>query len=106
MRKMWKIILSACRPGGWILTGGIQMELRAKLMSAAVLGALSVAAGPAAAGGFALGTQSGSGTGNAFAGGAAVADDASVAWSNPAGMSLLPAGKQVAGVLHAIRPSF
>ncbi len=82
------------------------MKLRAKLMSAAVLGALSVAAGPAAAGGFALGTQSGSGTGNAFAGGAAVADDASVAWSNPAGMSLLPAGKQVAGVLHAIRPSF
>ncbi len=82
------------------------MKLRARLMSAAVLGALSVAAGPVAAGGFAIGTQSGSGTGNAFAGGAAVADDASVAWSNPAGMTLLPAGKQAAAALHVLKPSF
>jgi len=58
------------------------------------------------AGGFAIGTQSGSGTGNAFAGGAAVAEDASVVWSNPAGMGFLPAGKQITGVLHVVRPSF
>lgn len=80
--------------------------LGTKFMSAAVLGALSAVTGLADAGGFAIGTQSGSGTGNAFAGGAAVADDASVAWSNPAGMSLLPAGKHVTGVLHILRPSF
>lgn len=58
------------------------------------------------AGGFAIGTQSGSGTGNAFAGGAAAADDASVVWSNPAGMTFLPAGKHVTGALHILKPSF
>src|SRR5688572_2536097 len=58
------------------------------------------------AGGFGIGTQSGSGVGNAFAGGAAVADDASVVWSNPAGMMLLPSGKQVTGALHMLKPSF
>ncbi len=58
------------------------------------------------AGGFGIGTQSGSGVGNAFAGGAAAADDASVVWSNPAGMTLLPRGKQITGALHIIKPSF
>lgn len=82
------------------------MKIPAKFMSYAVFGALSAASIPAAASGFGIGTQSGSGTGNAFAGGAAAADDASVAWSNPAGMSLLPMGKQVSGALHVIRPSF
>ncbi len=77
-----------------------------KFMSAAALGALSAVTGLAEAGGFAIGTQSGSGTGNAFAGGAAVADDVSVAWSNPAGMALLPAGMHAAGALHVIKPSF
>ncbi|MGA0115926.1 MAG: OmpP1/FadL family transporter, partial [Burkholderiales bacterium] len=61
---------------------------------------------PALAGGFGIGTQSGSGTGNAFAGGAAAADDASVAWSNPAAMTLLPTGKQVTFAGHVILPSF
>lgn len=58
------------------------------------------------AGGFGIATQSGSGTGNAFAGGAAVADDASVAWSNPAAMMALPAGKQFTVAGHFLRPSF
>jgi long-chain fatty acid transport protein len=58
------------------------------------------------AGGFAIGTQSGSGTGNAFSGGAASADDASTVWFNPAGMSYLPAGKNVAVTGHALKPSF
>lgn len=75
------------------------------LVSIAVAGALAGLAGTAAAGGFAIGTQSGSGTGNAFAGGAAAADDASVAWYNPAGMTLLP-GSQIAGALHTVKPSF
>jgi long-chain fatty acid transport protein len=76
-----------------------------KLLSVAVAAALGGVATGAAAGGFAIGTQSGSGTGNAFAGGAAAADDASVAWFNPALMTLLP-GKQAAGALHILKPSF
>lgn len=74
-------------------------------MTLAVAAALGGLASSAVAGGFAIGTQSGSGTGNAFAGGAAAADDASVAWFNPAAMTLLP-GKQVAGALHLLKPSF
>ena len=76
-----------------------------KLVSFAVAAALAGLASSAVAGGFAIGTQSGSGTGNAFAGGAAGADDASVAWFNPAAMTLIP-GTQIAGALHALKPSF
>ncbi len=76
-----------------------------KLVALAVGAALGGVAGGAVAGGFAIGTQSGSGTGNAFAGGAAAADDASVAWFNPALMTLLP-GTQVAGALNIVKPSF
>jgi long-chain fatty acid transport protein len=75
------------------------MKSSKTLVSFAVAAALAGLASGAVAGGFAIGTQSGSGTGNAFAGGAAAADDASVAWFNPAAMTLLP-GKQVAGALH------
>jgi long-chain fatty acid transport protein len=76
-----------------------------KLMALAVGAALGGMASSAVGGGFAIGVQSGSGTGNAFAGGAAVADDASVAWHNPAAMTLIP-GKQIAGALHIVSPSF
>jgi long-chain fatty acid transport protein len=76
-----------------------------KLVTLAVATALGGVASSAVAGGFAIGTQSGSGTGNAFAGGAAAADDASVAWFNPAAMTLIP-GKQVAGALNILKPSF
>jgi long-chain fatty acid transport protein len=54
--------------------------------------------------GFALQENSGSGLGNAFAGGAAVAEDASTLWSNAAGMARLGSG-QVAGALNLIQPS-
>jgi long-chain fatty acid transport protein len=87
-------------------SGGEKMAtIGKKLMALAVAAALGGLASSAVAGGFAIGTQSGSGTGNAFAGGAAAADDASVAWFNPALMTLLP-GKQVAGALHVLKPSF
>ena len=69
---------------------------------AAVLATFSSLA--AAAAGYSLIEQSGSGMGNAFAGGAASAEDASTIYYNPAGMSRLK-GKQVAVALHAIRPS-
>ncbi|MCK9199998.1 MAG: outer membrane protein transport protein [Gallionella sp.] len=68
----------------------------------AILAAVSNIA--AAAAGYSLIEQSGSGMGNAFAGGAASAEDASTIYYNPAGMSRLK-GKQVAVALHAIRPS-
>jgi long-chain fatty acid transport protein len=77
-----------------------------KLVALAVAAALGGIASSAVAGGFAIGTQSGSGTGNAFAGGAAAADDASVAWFNPAAMTALPTGNNVVGALHFIKPSF
>lgn len=77
-----------------------------KAAAVAVGAALGGLASGALAGGFAIGTQSGSGTGNAFAGGAAAAEDASVVWSNPAAMTLLPPGKQLTGALHILKPSF
>lgn len=82
------------------------VQLNKRLSSVAVALALAGMATQGYAGGFGIGTQSGSGTGNAFAGGAAVAEDASVAWSNPAAMMALPAGKQVTVAGHVLVPSF
>lgn len=79
---------------------------RRKVVAVSVGALMGAFAQGAFAGGFGIGTQSGSGVGNAFAGGAAAAEDASVAWYNPAGMSLLPRGKQVTGALHILKPSF
>ncbi len=56
------------------------------------------------AAGFALIEFSASGMGNAFAGAAAVAEDASTIQFNPAGMSLL-GSDQLSGVFHVILPS-
>ena len=83
-----------------------KLNQRLSAIAVAVAVAVTGMSSTAMAGGFGIGTQSGSGTGNAFAGGAAVADDASVAWSNPAGMTLLPSGKQVTMAAHIIVPSF
>jgi len=69
-----------------------------------VAGAMMVMSGTVFASGFALIEQSASGMGNAFAGGAAVAEDASTIFFNPAGMSRLN-GKQIAVAVHAITPS-
>src|SRR4030095_10162393 len=68
--------------------------------------AMAVFAPLAAAGGFGIGTQSGSGTGNAFAGGAAAAEDASVVWYNPAAMTALDAPRQGTAALHSVKTSF
>lgn len=56
------------------------------------------------AAGFALSEQSGSGMGNAYAGAAAVAEDASTIFFNPAGMTYLE-GSQLVGTMHAIKTS-
>lgn len=57
----------------------------------------------AQAAGFALIEQNASGLGNAYAGQAATAQDASTIFFNPAGLTELK-GAQVVGALHAIRP--
>lgn len=61
--------------------------------------------GAAGASGFQLLEQNASGLGNAFAGSAAVAQDASTVFFNPAGMALLPQGKSFAIGVDAIQPS-
>ena len=60
---------------------------RKALAAAAGTAVLSLAASQALGSAFALQEQSGSGLGNAFAGGAAAAEDASTIFWNPAGMS-------------------
>jgi long-chain fatty acid transport protein len=71
----------------------------------AVAGAMGLLAPVVAlAAGFQLNENSASGLGNAFAGGAAVAEDASTMWSNAAGMSRIRT-PQVVGALHLVKPS-
>lgn len=65
--------------------------------------ALAGLSGLADAAGFALIEQNASGLGNAYAGAAAVADDASTIFFNPAGMTRLP-DRQVVVVGHLIKP--
>src|ERR1700726_1341098 len=79
--------------------------LAAAVGSAALLAAGQ--AGLAYGSAFALQEQSGSGLGNAFAGGAAVAEDAATIFTNPAGMSRLT-GMQaaVAGSLICLESKF
>jgi len=69
-----------------------------------VAGTMLAMSGTVFASGFALIEQSASGMGNAFAGGAASAEDASTIFFNPAGMSQVR-GRQVVVALHAIKPS-
>jgi long-chain fatty acid transport protein len=79
----------------------MQQQFRKNLMVLAVASALSGASGVASAAAFALIEQGGSGMGNAYAGAAATAEDASTVFFNPAGMSRLE-GMQFAAGGHAI----
>ncbi len=74
------------------------------VLGAALLGAVAGYAGQAGAAGFAIIEHSAQGMGNAFAGGGAVAEDASTVWFNPASITLRPNELQAAG--HLILPSF
>jgi len=74
------------------------------MLTGIVSGAMLAISGSAMASGFALLEQSGSGLGNAFAGGAASAEDASTIFFNPAGMSRLK-GTQVVVGGSLIKPS-
>ena len=73
-----------------------------RLAPALVLGLI---AGNASAAGFQLLEQNASGLGNAYAGSAAAAEDASTIFFNPAGMTYLPR-RQFSLGLNAVRPSF
>jgi long-chain fatty acid transport protein len=66
--------------------------------------ALALGAGQALGAGFALQENSGSGLGNAYAGGAAAAEDAATLWSNAAGMSRITTN-QVVAAINFIKPS-
>ncbi len=69
-----------------------------------ILGAGILCSTSANSAGFALIEQNASGMGNAYAGAAAVAEDASTIFFNPAGMTYLK-GKQIAIAGHAIKPT-
>ena len=80
------------------MTKGLTMRLIPALM---MLGF----AGVAGASGFALQNQSGSANGNAFAGAAAAAEDASTIFFNPAGMTQMP-GIQLSAGVTGVGPRF
>jgi len=74
-----------------------------KIIALSVSAALVGTTTTASAAGFALIEQNASGLGNAYAGQAASAQDASTIFFNPAGMTLLP-GRQVVGAINIIVP--
>jgi len=69
-----------------------------------IVALLIFTSGTVLAAGFAITQKSVKGLGNAFAGAAAVAEDASTIYFNPAGMTRLSGGQVQAGV-HVIKPS-
>jgi len=78
--------------------------MKGKCIGVGVFCAAGAIGGHAQAAGFALIEQNASGIGNAYAGAAAVAGDASTIWFNPAGLTQLP-GHDVTVAVHAINPS-
>jgi len=81
-------------------------KMKRNALAGAVVSALGLLAGSEAhAAAFALYEQGVSGLGNAYAGAAAVAEDATTVWWNPAGMSRLGAGKHFAIAGTLIAPS-
>lgn len=80
------------------------MKKSNRLMRACVAAAVAGWSAGAQPAGFALTEQNASGLGNAYAGQAAAAENASTIYYNPAGMTRLP-GAQISGSINAIRPS-
>lgn len=70
----------------------------------AMIGSVLLISSYAQAAGFALIEQNASGMGNAYAGAAAIAEDASTILFNPAGMTYIN-GTQAVGALHLIKPN-
>jgi len=80
------------------------MRISRTLVSCAVAAAMTGFAGGVQGSGFALIEQNASGIGNAFAGQAASAQDASTIYFNPAGLTRLP-GRNLVFAGHLIKPS-
>lgn len=80
------------------------MKFTNKIIYLSVSAALTAMTGQASASGFQLMEQNASGLGNAYAGQAAAAENASTIFFNAAGMTRLP-GRQVSGAINLIRPS-
>jgi len=80
------------------------MTIKKAISAALISGFGLTVANHADASGFALIEESASGMGNAFAGGAASAEDPSTLFFNPAGMTRL-SGQQISQVLHVIKPT-
>lgn len=80
------------------------MSLR-KIVGTTLISAVSLYAAGTHAAAFGVAEQSALGLGNAFAGGAASAEDASTVWYNPAGMTRISGNQLVIGG-HLIAPSF
>src|SRR5207302_68347 len=81
-------------------------KMKRNAITAAVVSALGLlAASEAHAAAFALYEQGVSGLGNAYAGAAAVAEDATTVWWNPAGMARLGSGRHFAIGGSFISPS-
>jgi long-chain fatty acid transport protein len=81
------------------------MKLTGRFFARSLLTAAIAGIGtPASAAYFQLAENNASGLGNAFAGGAAIAEDASTVWYNPAGMTRLD-GQQFVFAGHYINPS-
>ena len=68
----------------------MKQNMKMQKLPALLLGVTMTTAGTAAAAGFQAWEQSASGLGVAYAGSAAVANDASTVFYNPAGMANLP----------------
>ena len=79
--------------------------MRRFILRSAPIAVVAAVSAPASAAFFQIAEQSASGIGNAFAGGAALAEDASVVWYNPAGMTRLKSAQLVAGGSYLV-PSF
>ena len=82
----------------------MKQSIRVTTLAGIALAGLGLGASVSHAAGFAIIEQSVSGLGNAYAGAAASAEDASTIFFNPAGMTLLD-GQQVVAGLHLIKPS-
>ncbi|MGH8597392.1 MAG: OmpP1/FadL family transporter, partial [Gammaproteobacteria bacterium] len=82
----------------------MHQQFRIDLMAPVVALALGGVSGLASAAGFALIEQSASGMGNAYAGAAAIAEDASTIFFNPAGLTKLE-GRQFAVAGHVVAVS-
>lgn len=78
-----------------------QIVERDRIAQGLLAGALALTATGAGASGFALIEQSASQMGHAFAGGAAIADDATTVYFNPAGLTRVP--HQLVGGLHLVQ---